>query len=167
MKKQITVIKENGENLVINIRCDDECKNGHDTFSITGELYKGKSRSDKSFICGGCIHDEILLERPDLKSLVDLHLSNGEGIPMYSIENGWYYFTKPKEYGKNVVMNHLRIDEKTYNNLNEEIRKYPEIGKNIFTVFCVKQHERWLKEAKEGKSLIENNTVDTIGISEI
>ena len=32
--------------LIVNIRYDDECGNGHNTFAITGNLYKAGCRSD-------------------------------------------------------------------------------------------------------------------------
>lgn len=56
---------------------------------------------------GGCIHDEILKARPDLKPLVDMHLSDPHGLPLYAIENGWYHF---KNSGAEYAAKYLRVD---------------------------------------------------------
>jgi calcineurin-like phosphoesterase family protein len=92
-----------GNPITINIRLNDECKNGHQDFAITGDIYeKEKPRTDRYFISGGCIHEEILKARPDLKIFVSLHLCDYKGIPMYAAANGFYHLrngfnnTKPE-----------------------------------------------------------------------
>lgn len=73
--------------LKIKISLADDCKNGHADFSITGETYDKRGRSET----GGCIHETILEYRPDLKLFVDLHLSDYKGAPMYAQANGFYH----------------------------------------------------------------------------
>lgn len=81
-----------GNRLEIYIRLNDECKNGHQDFSITASAWeKGKPKTDKWNIYGGCCHEEILAVRPDLLPFVKLHLSDWEGVPMYAVENGFYH----------------------------------------------------------------------------
>lgn len=94
----------NGEQWEIKIRLDDECKNGHQDFSITATYWEiGKVRIDRNMIGGGCCHDEILKHRPDLQIFVNLHLCDFTGCPMYAVENGFYHLingfnnTKPNE----------------------------------------------------------------------
>src|SRR6187431_1139451 len=83
------------ETIYVSIRLNDECKNGHQDFSITGNLYEAdKPKIDRYNICGGCIHDEIIKFYPEFKQFIDLHLSDYEGIPMYAVENGFYHLTQ-------------------------------------------------------------------------
>jgi len=81
-----------GNTMTIKIRLNDEFKNGHQDFAITADIYqKGKPKTDRYFIAGGCCHDEILAARPDLKLFVDLHLCDYKGIPMHAVQNGFYH----------------------------------------------------------------------------
>jgi hypothetical protein len=82
---------------VIEIRLDDECKNGHEDFAITGTGWYKSSHFKDCDICG-CVHEEILKLRPDLKIFVDLHLCDRKGVPMYAVENGFYHLKNKPEY---------------------------------------------------------------------
>jgi len=94
LRHSIACKDADGNSMFIKIRLNDECKNGHQDFSITASIYeKGKPHTDRYFISGGCCHDEIVKARPDLKIFVKLHLCDYEGIPMYAVENGFYYLT--------------------------------------------------------------------------
>lgn len=99
-------INNNKANAQIKIRLNDECKNGHQDFSVTATIWEiGKTRSDRNMISGGCCHDEILKLRPDLKIFIDLHLCDFNGAPMYTVANGYYHLTigfnntKPQDAG--------------------------------------------------------------------
>lgn len=79
------------ETIYVTIKLADECKNGHQDFSITGDLYQAdKPKTDRYNICGGCIHEEIEKFFPEFKMFIDLHLSDYRGIPMYAVANGYY-----------------------------------------------------------------------------
>jgi len=85
-------INNSEANAVIKIRLNDECKNGHQDFSITATFWEvGKIRNDGNMMYGGCCHEEILKVRPDLKIFVNLHLCDYLGNPMYVVENGFYH----------------------------------------------------------------------------
>ena len=58
------------------IRYDDECGNGHNSFSITSQ--------------NGCTHDLIASLCPDLAHLIKWHLCSSDG-PMHYIANTMYY----------------------------------------------------------------------------
>lgn len=112
LRHKFTVTK-GGKDVIIKIRLNDECHNGHQDFSITGEVYQAGKRGDRNLISAGCCHEEILKARPDLKLFVDLHLSTAKGVPMYAIENGFYFLKNGGNTGtpKEVCMDHFRINE--------------------------------------------------------
>ena len=64
------------EYITATLRYDDECGNGHNTFSITGST-RGR---------GGCIHDEIEAAFPEFAHLIKWHLCSSDG-PMHYISN--------------------------------------------------------------------------------
>ena len=81
-----------GKHIYVKIRLNDECKNGKEDFSITGNIYEaGKPKIDRYHISGGCIHDEILKYFPEFEPFVRLHLSDYKGKPMYAASNGFYH----------------------------------------------------------------------------
>ncbi|MDR1459497.1 MAG: hypothetical protein LBI60_04720 [Bacteroidales bacterium] len=80
--------------IIVKIRLNDECKNGHQDFSMTADIYE-KHRGSWRDAGGGCCHEEILKRWPEFKIFADLHLSDYKGAPMYAVENGLYWI---KEY---------------------------------------------------------------------
>lgn len=137
--------------MIIEIRLDDECKNGHEDFAITGSgWYKDDKRRDPSI--GGCIHDEILKVRPDLKIFTDLHLSDYNGCPMYAVENGYYHL---RETGKDVTMEYLRLasdaEYETLKNSGDKLH---------FTLLLSELGilKRWKSEAQKAIKLLESMT---------
>jgi hypothetical protein len=116
MKKKIILTPEQLQNsdyrkFIINIKLSDNCKNGHDDFSITAEgCYKDSNSRD--FDCCGCMHEDILKLMPELKIFVDLHLCDYKGAPMYTVENGYYHLHNGL---KQTAIEYLRITETEYN----------------------------------------------------
>ena len=83
-----------GDNVIyVTIRLNDECKNGHQDFAITGDIYKGQNKADRNHIAGGCIHEEILKHFPQFAPFVLLHLCDYKGIPAHPTANGFYHLT--------------------------------------------------------------------------
>lgn len=90
--KPVTIIAE--------VRHDDECKNGHNSFAITGEVYESyrqhgeptvKHESGKTLWLSscGCIHDDIAEHFPELAPLIKWHLCSTDG-PMHYVANTVY-----------------------------------------------------------------------------
>jgi hypothetical protein len=82
--------KERGRSyrISVDMRFDDNCRNGHHTFSITGDIKEsyGKYYREHS---GGCIHEEIAKHFPELAPLIKWHLTSTDG-PTHYIANTIY-----------------------------------------------------------------------------
>ena len=78
----------------VSVRWDDRYGNGHNTFSITGDI-SGPNRQE---IMGGCIHEQIQKHFPELKGLIKWHLCSSDG-PMSYIQNTLYFANERDHYG--------------------------------------------------------------------
>ena len=86
--KHIANLNNEQFNIKVQVRLDDECKNGHQDFAITGTCWKpGERRTESNIITCGCIHDEILEAFPEFAPFVKLHLCDYDGVPMHAIGN--------------------------------------------------------------------------------
>jgi len=130
-KKQVKAFRKDymvggkARTIIAQVRYDDQCGNGHNSFAITGETYTGEHRSGESTVkhesgrtlwldsCG-CIHDKIAKHFPQLAPLIKWHLFDATG-PMHYVANtiyhadehgpthAWVYFTgqnDPLEIGE-------------------------------------------------------------------
>jgi hypothetical protein len=69
----------------VNLRFDDKCKNGQEDFAITADIKKN------NYECmGGCCHDEISKNMPELAKYIKWHLCGVDG-PRYYLENTTYH----------------------------------------------------------------------------
>jgi hypothetical protein len=137
-----------GNSVVIDITT----KRGY--FSITGTVYeKGKRRTEKNMIVCECIHRQIIECRPDLKRLVDLHLSDLEGIPMHAIANGFYFLTngfKDSKDKKKAFCDYYRMNDKSYYAVCDAKTK----DEYAAGLVSIGMYEAWRKQAIEGLQLI-------------
>lgn len=80
-----------GENLLVHaeIRFDDNCGNGHNSFAITGFGWNDRYKSRDYDFCG-CIHEIIEFVFPELKHLIKWHLVDTRG-PMHYVANTVYH----------------------------------------------------------------------------
>lgn len=93
MKHTVNLNNEH-HNIRVEIRLDDECKNGHQDFAITGTQWEtGERRAERNITRYGCIHDVILEAFPEFAPFVKLHLCDFDGVPMHAIENMRYHIT--------------------------------------------------------------------------
>jgi len=117
-KKQVRTygpkeMRPNGAHITATVRFDDQCGNGHNTFSITGSTTDGQ---------GGCIHDLVAVHFPELAPFIKWHLTNTDG-PMHYVANtvyhadehgpkmAWVYFDDPENGIKKKCMKYCAIDE--------------------------------------------------------
>lgn len=148
MKTKIYCKDSSGDDLLISIELADDCKNGHDDFSITADCYKaGKPKIDRYFLYGGCCHEEILKARPDLQIFVNLHLCNYKGAPMYCLDNGYYHLQNNFE--------HLISEFRLTGEEAEYFRNCPD--KQYFEYLMLKLNlpEQWQNEANEAIQILE------------
>lgn len=78
------------ERLVVNLRFDDECNNGHETFAITADLYDSRQKRDRGIVACGCLHDDIAKHFPEFARLIPWHLTSTDG-PIHYLENTMYW----------------------------------------------------------------------------
>lgn len=147
-----TVTKtKNGIDYVIKIRLNDECKNGHQDFSITGDRYKaGKPHSDKYWIGGGAMGDELAVIFPEFAQFNALHLCDWLGQPMHALANGLYWLQRDKA----AAMRNLRISETEFDILS----KCTEEGHLAILLEDLGIRQRWALEANEAKKQLEKWT---------
>lgn len=89
-----------GGEMFVNIRFDDQCANGHQSFAITADVYTVASRRQEDIAAGGCLHDEIEKVFPELAPLIKWHLMNTDG-PMHYVANTMYHASdKANGYSK-------------------------------------------------------------------
>lgn len=73
-----------GEFIRAALRFDDNCKNGHMSFGITGEI-----RSPRGWVASGCVHVEIAAAFPELAPLIKWHMCSTDG-PLHYLANSLY-----------------------------------------------------------------------------
>lgn len=146
-KKIVKHFQEDGKTktIVINIRYDDECRNGHNSFAITGTILRGKFETEKGvhdryWEACGCIHDEIAKHAPELKHLIKWHHMNSDG-PMHYISNTMYHARdtdcdglKKGEYGAykmHVINNDISTKQTVTLYKTGEMYSYKPISKNL------------------------------------
>lgn len=162
LKHTINTFTKDGNQLNIFISLHDDCKNGHIDFSITGEIYiMGKPQTDKNLISCGCVHDEILKAKPELKLFVNLHLADAQGNPMYAVENGFYHL---KNGFKNIGIDSPEFSAKfcDYYRMNEIQYNVIKNSKNsiqyALNLASTGIADNWKREAIEGIKLLEEWT---------
>ena len=84
------VYTENGETyrIIANVRHDDDCGNGHNTFSVTGEIVRKQGSRWVEDSCG-CLHDEVARHFPEIAHLIKWHLCSTGG-PLHYVANTVY-----------------------------------------------------------------------------
>ena len=75
--------------IVAEVRYDDECGNGHNTFAITATINEKRGNQWRDY-SGGCCHDEVAKHFPELAPFIKWHLVSSDG-PMHYVANTLYH----------------------------------------------------------------------------
>ena len=129
---------------------DDECKNGHLTFSFTGSIKIKKSNGRYYTLISGAIGNIITYFKPELSMFEKLHLCNHLGQPTY-IDNIRYHINEGKTDREISEMYNIS-DTKTI-----EILRNASDNKDLFyyLVFRLGVAENWENLAGEAIQEIE------------
>jgi len=79
-----------GAVITATVRHDDECSNGHNTFSITADVVTPASRRRNDIEAGGCLHEDIARVFPELAPFIKWHLTSTDE-PLHYVENTMYW----------------------------------------------------------------------------
>jgi hypothetical protein len=156
--------------------------NDYPYFSITGDIRKTDKRYRDPVIMGGAIHDEILKYFPHLAPLVEVHLSDCDGLPMHAEANARYWAGLSKwsdgramsprdNYGKieietdenglewspKTLTSHLQCDEKTAREVRGAMVRG--IAWDYITRHA-KLIELWSDQAGKARALLVDNKVE-------
>lgn len=104
------IYQEHGETLRIRpvVRYDDECGNGHNSFSITASIDRKNGRGNWVEYAGGCCHEDIAKHFPELAPYIKWHLCASDG-PMHYFANTMYLAGDKDCYGlKKGEVHHIR-----------------------------------------------------------
>lgn len=161
METKINKTDKKGNQWVIKIRLDDECKNGHQDFSITGTCWeKGKAKTDRNMICAGACGDTIAELFPEYSIFNRLHLCDYKGIPMHCTANGFYHLRKgfnSQETGEAFIAEYCkyyRVTREQFLELNKaETETHFAVLLERLGVF-----QQWENEANEAIKLLEEMT---------
>jgi len=138
-----------GEFYKIEIKLADDCKNGHEDFSIGADYWKAnKNRTEQNQLgfFGGCSVTEIF---PEFEIFGRLSNSDYLGQPTYAIQNGLYFLQNET---KEKAMDYLRITETEF----DILRKCTEEGHLAILLEDLGIRQRWALEANEAKKQLEN-----------
>lgn len=97
------------ETLTAKVRWDDQCGNGHNSFSVTGSIYGPDRIEGETTIrhesgrtlwnfAGGCCHEEIAKRIPELAPFIKWHLFDPCG-PMHYVANTVYHVSDKDSHG--------------------------------------------------------------------
>lgn len=149
---------KNGEQWEIKIRLNDECKNGHQDFSITGTCWE----KGKPMLHGGACGDEISILFPEYSIFNRLHLCDYKGIPMHCSANGYYFLKNgfnSKSTGDAFISefcNYYRLSKDDF------FKIYKAESQTHFAILLEQNgiFQKWETEAKEAIKLLEKLTGD-------
>lgn len=147
-------VSKKGTQYRIKIRLNDECKNGHADFAITGDMWEaGKPKTDRYNLGGGAIGDKIAKAFPELAIFNKLHLCDRKGAPMHAAANGFYHLQQG-EMSKESFCEYYRVTPEQF-----DILATAEDQNHFrYLLYSTGVVEQWQKEADQATELLEEMT---------
>lgn len=141
------------------IGLNDDCKNGHLTFSFTGEIKVKKNNGRYYTLISGAIGDIIAYLKPELSMFEKLHTCNHLGQPMF-IDDIRFHINEGKTNEQIAEMYNISNLEAI------EILRNASDNKDLFhyLVFRLGIADAWEKQAKEAIQEMEAKTGLTLKI---
>ena len=153
--KHVIDVNNKKHNYKINIQLNDECRNGHEDFSLTATFWlPNKPRINKYFTVAGCCHEEILKVRRDLKIFTQLHLCDFRGYESSYVENAFYHLKDEynSQMKKTRFMERYFVSEEQY----QELLKADDVNEFGYLFLVVfKNHKIWEDFAIQGIKYLE------------
>ena len=140
--------------ITIKARLNDECKNGHEDFGLTYDMWENVV-SNKTWCAGGCAagNDDQIVRKAirtfGLEPVERVHLSDMNGVPMYPTANAIYH---AKNSGFEVFRDYLRLTDEEAKQafyIDDELGLYVWLLDNGII-------DRWKNEANEAIKAIIN-----------
>lgn len=131
--------------------------NKYPYWSVTGTIKKGYG-IELEEICGA-IGDRLIEYFPEVEQFERLHLSDGKGIPIWSIENGWYY---KQIRHREALKNNLRLSDEEVNVL----MNMPDKDSFRYCIHVSGIEKRWNKESEDAIAELERLSGDKLVIDE-
>ena len=165
-KQWVKVYYEEGQKYRITVRAELEQLEGNKKpyFSIGGDIERLAKNGRKVWESGGCIHEEVLRHFPHLKPLVDIHLSDDDGVPMHAYSNAGYWAGNSEHGEKNLkqLASHLRVSIEKAEELAEYVEDFYGEFDQITTFQDAWQDtcehfdlpDQWKKEANEALAIL-------------
>jgi len=98
-KQKFTKVIDAKRKITVTLRYDDDCGNGHNSFSVTGSITNSSIRGDDKTESCGCIHEEIVKYFPEFSHLIKWHLMDSRA-PMHYVANSLYFASNRDCHGK-------------------------------------------------------------------
>ncbi len=84
------------------------------------EIYDSRTKKPYQATGGGCQHELVVKHFPDMKDIVDLHLCDINGIPMFGRSNGYFIF---KRDGLDAAAEYMHLSKDERIRLADEMHK--------------------------------------------
>lgn len=156
-----TTLTKKGLDFCIDTKLADDCRNGHNDFSITGTIYPHGKRGDRNMLYGGAIGHRIAEIFPEYTIFNNLHLCDAKGIPMHASANMFYHLREGFEGLRTDSIEFFNKFKQYYRLSEKQCKAVFQCKSEIQLYLCLVEHEillSWQNEAIEAIMILEQKT---------